>query len=396
MIEQRVFGKMPSGEQIDEYTLTNAKGLSLKVITYGGIVTQLHVPDQRGRLDDVVLGFDRLEPYLAGHPYFGCITGRVAGRVTGGKFSLGGKDYTLAINDPPNHLHGGRTGFDKRVWRVESVTEEKRGARLTLGYHSPDGEEGYPGNVRLKVSYQLAEANAFVVEYEAVTDRATPLNLTNHSYFNLAGAGNGEIDNHILMIAADDYAPTDEAMTLLGRRESVIGRTNDFRRARRIGDALPGLWQNHGDLYFIWPEEDFALAPAAVVHDPCSGREMTILSTEPCVQLYTGVALDGTLLGKGGRHYGRHAGFCLECQGYPNGVNEPQLGNIVLEPGATYRQTTVYEFSITRRKENLLWRNLQKRIKAVGQPSSRSSFPENMRSLTGKMPVPLRSAEISL
>ena len=140
MIEQRVFGKMPSGEQIDEYTLTNAKGLSLKVITYGGIVTQLHVPDQRGRLDDVVLGFDRLEPYLAGHPYFGCITGRVAGRVTGGKFSLGGKDYTLAINDPPNHLHGGRTGFDKRVWRVESVTEEKRGARLTLGYHSPDGE----------------------------------------------------------------------------------------------------------------------------------------------------------------------------------------------------------------------------------------------------------------
>ena len=396
MIEQRVFGKMPSGEQIDEYTLTNAKGLALKVITYGGIVTQLHVPDRRGRMEDVVLGFDRLEPYLAGHPYFGCITGRVAGRVTGGKFSLGGKDYALAINDPPNHLHGGRMGFDKRVWQVESVAEEKGGARLTLGYHSPDGEEGYPGNVRLKVSYRLAEANAFIVEYEAVTDQATPLNLTNHSYFNLAGAGSEEIGDHVLKIAADDYAPTDEAMTLLGRREAVEGRANDFRRARRMGDALPGLWKNHGDLYFIWPEENSALAPAAVVHDPYSGREMTILSTEPCVQLYTGVGLDGTLIGKGGRRYGRHAGFCLECHGYPNGMNEPQLGNIVLEPGVTYRQTTMYAFSIARVGDNLLWGNLRKRIKVEGQASSRSSFSENTRSLTGKMPFPLRSAEISL
>jgi len=335
---------MPSGERIEEYTLTNKNNLSLKVITYGGIVNQLHVPDRNGRMADVVLGFDNLEQYLAGHPYFGCITGRVAGRLTHGKFSLNGKNYTLAINNPPNHLHGGAVGFDKRIWNAEVLSGQE--PRLRLNYLSPDGEEGYPGNVRVSVVYALTDANEFVVEYEAVTDRATPLNLTNHSYFNLAGEGSGRIDDHILQIFADDYAPADEMMTLLGRRESVAGLANDFTPARRIGDAIPGLWQNHGDVYFTRNGKSAFSTPVARLVAPGSGRVMEISSTEPCLQLYTGVSLDGTLAGKSGRPYGPHSALCLECEGYPNGVNAPQLGNIVLRPGETYRQTTVHKFSV--------------------------------------------------
>ena len=334
------------GERIDEYTLTNAHGLSLKVITYGGIVTQLHVPDKNGRMADVVLGFDNLEQYLAGHPYFGCITGRVAGRLTHGKFSLDGKNYSLAINDPPNHLHGGKTGFDKRIWRAEIISDGKE--RLRLSYLSPDGEEGYPGNVQVSVAYFLTEANEFVIDYKAVTDQATPLNLTNHAYFNLAGEGSRRIDDHVLQIFADDFAPADETMTQLDRRESVAGYANDFTRAKRIGDALPGLWKNHGDVYFIRPCENSKLAPAAKLFDPHSGRVMEISSTEPCLQLYTGVSLDGTLIGKSGQRYEPHSALCLECESYPNGVNAPQLGNVVLHPDVTYRQTTVHTFSIAR------------------------------------------------
>ena len=334
---------MPTGECIDEYILTNAHGLSLMVITYGGIVTQLHVPDKNGRMANVVLGFDNFEQYLAGHPYFGCITGRVAGRLTRGKFSLDGKNHSLAINDPPNHLHGGKTGFDKRIWRAEIISDGKE--RLRLSYFSPDGEEGYPGNVQVSVTYSLTDANEFVIEYETVADQATPLNLTNHAYFNLAGEGGGRIDDHVLQIFADDFAPADEAMTLLDRRESVAGHSNDFTRSKRVGDALSGLWKNHGDVYFI-RRENSKLAPVAKLFDPHSGRVMEIFSTEPCLQLYTGVSLDGTLIGKSGQRYGQHAALCLECEGYPNGVNAPQFGNIVLRPGVTYRQTTVHTFSI--------------------------------------------------
>ncbi|HTL72341.1 MAG TPA: aldose epimerase family protein, partial [bacterium] len=307
-------------------------------------VNQLHVPDRNGRMADVVLGFDNLEQYLAGHPYFGCITGRVAGRLTHGQFSLNEKNYTLAINNPPNHLHGGAVGFDKRIWNAEVLSGQE--PRLRLNYLSPEGEECYPGNVRVSVSYALTDANEFVVEYEAVTDRATPLNLTNHSYFNLAGEGNGRIDDHILQIFADDYAPADEMMTLLGRRESVAGLANDFTGARRIGDVIPGLWKNHGDVYFTRSGKSAIPTPVARLVDPSSGRVMEIFSTEPCLQLYTGVSLDGTLAGKSGRPYGPHSALCLECEGYPNGVNAPQLGNIVLRPGETYRQTTVHKFSV--------------------------------------------------
>lgn len=340
MISRKIFGVLPDGREVEEFHFANVQGVSAKAITYGGIITELCVPDSRGQLADIVLGFDNLPQYLAGHPYFGCIAGRVAGRLTHGKFSLNGKSYSLAINNPPNHLHGGNVGFDKRVWKAELL-----GSKLKLIYVSPDGEEGYPGNVTAHITYSLTEQNEFIVEYEASTDRATPLSLTSHSYFNLAGEGTGSVENHQLQIFADDYAPTDNDMTHLDIRKSVVGSGNDFTQPRRLADIIPTLWKQHGDNYFV-RRSNTALAPAASLTDPASGRKMEIHSTAPCVQLYTGVSLDGMFKGKSGRPYAKHGGLCLECQSYPNGVNAPTLGDIVLRPGQTYRQTTVHKFSL--------------------------------------------------
>jgi aldose 1-epimerase len=334
---------MPDGREIEEFHLQNSSGLSAKIITYGGIITQLYAPDSKGRLVDVVLGFDNLAQYLAGHPYFGCIAGRVAGRLTCGKFSLDGRSYILALNDPPNHLHGGNIGFDKRVWKPEIIghgTESK----LCLTYFSPDGEDGYPGNVTAHVTYTLTENNELIVSYEATTDRATPFSLTSHSYFNLAGEGSGSIEDHHLQMFVDEYAPSDDDLTLLDVRKNVSGSGNDFTLPQRLGDVLPSLWKQHGDNYFVRCHPT-GLAPVAVLTDPASGRKMELFSTAPCVQLYTGVALNGTLNGKTGRPYERYGGLCLECQGYPNGVNAPALGDIVLRSGQTYRQTTLHKFS---------------------------------------------------
>jgi aldose 1-epimerase len=344
MITRKIFGQMPDGREIEEFHLQNSRGLSAKVITYGGIITQLHVPDSRDRLADVVLGFDNLAQYLAVHPYFGCIAGRVAGRLTKGIFSLDGTRYCLATNDPPNHLHGGSVGFDKRVWKAE-VTGRDAESKLRLSYFSPDGEEGYPGNVTVQVTYSLTAQNEFVVDYEATTDKATPLNLTSHSYFNLGGEGSGSVEDHELQIFADEYAPTDDAMAHLDVRKSVARAGNDFTRLQRLGDVIPTLWKKHGDNYFI-RQSQMKLAPVAVLIDPASGRKIEIFSTAPCVQFYTGVSLDGALKGKSGRPYTRHGGLCLECQGYPHGVNAPSLGDIVLRPGQIYRQTTVHQFSV--------------------------------------------------
>ncbi len=345
MITRKPFGKMPDGQEVEEFRFQNSSGLSANVITYGGIITQLHVPDARGKLTDVVLGFDNLAQYLAGHPYFGCIVGRVAGRLTGGKFSLDGLQYSLAINNPPNHLHGGNVGFDKRVWKAEIIGHHTE-SKLSLKYLSPDGEEGYPGNVTTRVTYSLTGQNEFIIEYEATTDKATPLSLTSHSYFNLAGEGSGSLAEHKLQIFADEYAPTDESMTLLDVRKKVADAGNDFTQPQRLGDRIPKLWKQHGDNYFVRHSKE-RLAPVAVLMDPMSRRMMEIASTAPCVQFYTGVSLDGSLKGKSGGPYERHAGLCLECQGYPNGVNAPALGDIILRPGQTYRQTTIHKFSWT-------------------------------------------------
>ena len=340
MIQQRAFGLTKNAEPVEEYTLAVPSGLTARILTYGGILRELLVPDRKGKTADVVLGFDNLGSYLAGHPYFSCITGRVAGRLTGGKFSLDGKNYELAINHPPNHLHGGMVGLDKRVWKAEP--REVNGVpQLRLVYLSPDGEEGYPGNLHISVTYSLSAQNEFIVEYEAVTDKATPLNLTVHPYFNLAGEGSGSAEDHVVQILADDYAPANETMTLMGHRMPVAGTGNDFTQPRRVGDALPQLWKQHGDLYFA---RGSGLRAVAKLSDPPSGRVMTVSTTEPCVQFYSGMGLDGSLIGKSGKKMGKYAGLCLECHGYPNGVNEAHLGNIVLKPGETYRQKTVHAF----------------------------------------------------
>lgn len=344
------YGALPSGETVEAYTLTNAGGFSLQVITYGATVTSMRVPDRHGRLADVVLGFGHLRSYLAPHPYFGAIVGRVAGRITGARFVLDGCAHELAPNDPPNHLHGGRVGFDRRLWSATPVFRADGAASLRLAYRSPDGEEGYPGKVDVAVTYTVTADNAFMMETEATTDRATPFSLTQHSYFNLAGEDAGTIEGHELKIQADAYAPVDKRMALQGRREQVAGQGNDFNRPRRVGNALPHLFQAHGDLYFLpRPEAEKSSKktprPAARVFEPVSGRVLTVSTTEDCLQFYTGVSLDGSLIGKSGRAYGPHAGLCLECEGYPDGANTPALGNIILRPGQPLRHTTIYAFS---------------------------------------------------
>lgn len=344
-VKTRQFGKLPSGESVDEYALTNGHGLTLKIITYGGIINELHVPDGNGVAADVVLGFRDLDGYLGPHPYFGAIIGRVAGRITGGKFTLDGRNYQLAINNPPNHLHGG-VGFDKRVWHAEiadSATPDAS-AGVKLAYRSPHGEEGYPGNVDVAVTYFLTDKNEVIIQYEAVTDQATPLSLTNHSYFNLAGEGSGTIENHRLQIASSEITATDEQMTLLGLRSPVAGKANDFNDPKRLGDAVPGLLNSHGDNYLVAHRSPKSLERVARLEDPANGRSMDVLTTEDCLQLYSAAVLDGSLIGKSGRRYVKFSGLCLECQGYPDGVNHPELGDIVLRPDQTYRQTTIYRF----------------------------------------------------
>jgi aldose 1-epimerase len=342
----RVFGQLPSGEKVRAWTLPNAGGAALEVIEYGGIVTRLLVPDRSGRLADVVLGFDSLAPYLGPHPYFGVIAGRVAGRISGGAFSLGGQTHQLARNDGPNHLHGGHVGFDKRLWRAAPAKRADGAASVRLELDSADGDEGYPGRLEAAVTFTLTDRNEFIFETELRSDRPTPASLTHHSYFNLGGETAGPVTDHTLQIFADTYVPADEFMGLAGRREPLAGQAGDFRSARRLGDALPGIFKQHGDLYHVRrAADDRALAPAARVCEQVSGRVMAVLTTEDYVQFYSGVSLDGSLRGKGGVAYGRHHGFCLECEGYPDGVSLPALGDIMVHPGEPKRGLTVYLFS---------------------------------------------------
>ena len=347
-LQSRGFGFLPTGQAVEAWTLHGAGGLECEVITYGGIVTRLSAPDREERMGDVVLGFNTLDSYLAGHPYFGAIAGRVAGRITDARFHLEGKTYELARNDSPNHLHGGIEGFDKKIWAATPEDRPDGAPSLRLAYRSPDAEEGYPGNVDILVIYTVTADNAFLIETEATTDRPTPFSLTHHSYFNLAGEGAGTIEGHELQIKAEYYAPADDRMALLGRRESVIKHGNDFSQPRHLAEAIPRLFQSHGDLYFLPRSDSSDNVPrlAARLFEPTSGRVLTVSTTEDCLQFYTGVSLDGSLIGKSGRPYGRHAGLCLECEGYPDGANTPELGNIILRPGQLVRHTTIYAFSV--------------------------------------------------
>jgi aldose 1-epimerase len=349
-VTSRIFGFLPNGKAIEAWTLCGQGGLVLEVITYGAIVTRLLLPDRGGRVADVVLGFNHLESYLTDRSYFGAVIGRVAGRIPSAQFNLDGRTYKLPQNDPPNHLHGGGEGFSKKTWTASPITGDPCGtSSLRLTYQSTDGEEGYPGNVTTSVKYTITDNNVFLIETEAVTDRPTPFSLTVHPYFNLAGESAGTIADHELQIYSDAFVFTDESMTPLGRTGSVIGRSNDFRQPRNLGDAIPFLFQNHGDLYLVRGREKKAarsepVAAARLVH-PFSGRVLEVSTTEAYIQLYTGSCLDGSVTGKSGTRYVQHAGVCLECEGYPDGANASSMGDIILRPGDTKRQTTAYAFS---------------------------------------------------
>jgi len=346
-VEKQPFGKTADGTPVDLYTLTNSKGVRVAITNYGGIVVSLFTPDRNGNPGDIVLGFERLEDYLKGHPYFGAIIGRYGNRIAKGRFTLDGVEYKLAQNNGENHLHGGLVGFDKKVWKARDFVDAE-GQHLELRYTSPDGEEGYPGNLDVTVTYSLNEQNQLRIDYVATTDKPTVVNLTNHSYFNLAGEG--DILGHLLRLNADYFTPVDAGLIPTGELRPVKGTPFDFTEPTPIGARIEQddeqLRYGRGyDHNFVLRGGGGSLAEAAEVYEPKTGRVLRVLTTEPGVQFYTGNFLDGTLRGKYGRVYHRRTGFCLETQHFPDSPNKPHFPSTVLRPGQTYRSTTIYEFS---------------------------------------------------
>jgi len=342
-ITRESWGTTKAGEAVDLYTLENANGMKVKIATYGGIVTELHVPDRDGNPADVVCGFETLAEYEAGHPYFGALIGRYGNRIAKGRFTLDGKEYTLATNNGENHLHGGNVGFDKKVWKAEPVeTDNSVGVKLT--YVSPDGEEGYPGTLTSTVVYELTADNELKIDYKATTDAPTIVNLTHHGYFNLGGHDSGDILGHVMMIAADRYTPVDEGLIPTGELAPVAGTVMDFTKPTAIGARIKDIAGGGYDHNYVLNSQDGSLALAARVSDPKTGRVMEVYTTEPGIQFYTGNFLDGSNKGKGAV-YNKHAAFCLETQHYPDSPNKPDWPSVVLRPGQTYRHTTVYRFT---------------------------------------------------
>ncbi len=344
------FGAMPDGAAVDVYTLKNAGGIELKAIAYGGIITSLKVPDRSGTLGDVVLGFDALDGYLKPHPYFGAIIGRYGNRIGKAQFALDGQTYTLAKNNGPNHLHGGLKGFDKVLWTMAAVPGQNA---VTFTRTSPDGEEGYPGNLTVKVTYTLNDNNELIVDYHATTDKATPVNLTQHTYFNLAGEGSGDILGHELMINADRYTPVDDTLIPTGELASVEGTPFDFRKPTPIGARIngdhPQLKAGKGyDHNWVLNRSGQGLQPAARVVEPKTGRTLDVSTEEPGIQFYAGNFLDGSVTGKGGHVYAHRTGFCLETQHYPDSPNKPNFPSTVLRPGQEYKTRTVFRFGVAR------------------------------------------------
>lgn len=337
-------------DNIQLFTLTNSQGMEVKVTNYGAIITSIKVPDREGSLADVTLGYDDVADYInaVDKPYFGAVVGRYGNRIANGKFTIDGQEYTLATNNGPNSLHGGIIGFDKVVWDAEPTGDN--GVKLT--YLAKDNEEGYPGNLTATVTYTLTEDNEIVVDYHATTDKATPVNLTQHAYFNLKGEGEGTILDHELMINADHYTPVDETLIPTGEIAPVAGTPFDFTEAKPIGRDIE---QEHEQLKFgggydhNWvlnrPEGDDGLQLAATVYEPSSGRVLEVRTTEPGVQFYCGNFLTGVLKGKSGKPYVHRGGFCLETQHYPDSPNQPNFPNTILQPGETYESKTVFKFS---------------------------------------------------
>jgi aldose 1-epimerase len=347
-ISESPFGTTKNGQAVALYTLTNARGHEVRLSTLGGTIVGLTVPDRDGKLEDVVLGFDSLGDYESRSPFFGCITGRYANRIAGGTFPLDGRTYSLAVNNGPNHLHGGNVGFDKKVWNARS---EKSGnaVRLILSHTSPDGDEGYPGALACEVAYTWNNDSELRIDYSATTTAPTVVNLTNHSYFNLAGHDGGPILNHQLKLAADAFTPTNANAIPTGERRPVEGTPFDFRSPQPIGARIDSpdqqiKWGFGYDHNFIVNGTPGHLRPCAELSDPESGRVMTVLTTEPGVQLYTANFMDN-LKGKGGALYPKRGGVCLETQHFPDSPNQPDFPTTELRPGETYRSSTVYAFS---------------------------------------------------
>lgn len=350
-ISQRLFGTTPAGEAVTEFTLINNKGSIAKIINLGGIITELHVRDKNGQLDDVVLGFDKLDPYLDLGPYFGALIGRVGNRIANAQFTLDGETYLLAANNGSNNLHGGPIGFDKKIWRAAPF-ENEQGPGLVLKLLSEDGDQGFPGNLHVTVTYQFTHDDEIVVDYFATTDKATPVNLTQHTYFNLAGINKGsDILNHQMQIFADHINAVNDAQIPIGEPMPVAGTPFDFRESHLIGERINADHEqiNNGfgyDHNFLINQSTYkVLTLAARAEEDVSGRVLEVYTEEPGVQFYSGNFLDGSLTGKG-INYRHRTGFCLEPQHAPDSINQPQFPSIVLRPAEEYKTRTVFKLSV--------------------------------------------------
>jgi aldose 1-epimerase len=347
------FGIAPDGRPVDVYTLVNARGIRMRVLTYGGIIQTLETPDRAGKLDDVVLGFDDLQGYVKSSPYFGAIVGRYGNRIARGRFTLDGQTHTLAVNNGPNHLHGGIKGFDKVVWAAESFRNDSA-VGLVLTHTSPDGDEGYPGTLRAKVTYTLTNRDELTLDSEATTDKPTIVNLTNHTYWNLAGDGTRDILDHVMTIESSAIVPVDSTLIPTGQLLPVAGTPFDFRTPTAIGARIgdPHVQIRYGGGYdhtFVLDRAGATtLSHAIRVTEPTTGRTLDIFTTEPGVQVYSGNFLDGSFAGKRGRIYRRRYGLALETHHYPDSPNQPAFPSVVLRPGETYRTRTVWRFGVTR------------------------------------------------
>ena len=343
-VEQALFGKLSDGTAVDVFTLTNAAGSSAKVISYGATLVQLWMPDSKGNKADVVLGFDTLNGYVRNDPWFGAIVGRVANRIANGRFILDGKEYKLEVNDPPNTLHSGKKDLSHVVWKAQIVPVD-HGAAVRFSYLSPDGDEGFPGALSVRVTYTLTDRDELKLEYSAITDKPTPVNLTSHSYFNLGGGK--DVLKDVLYLNADGYTPVNDKFIPTGEVLPVTGTPLDFTHPTAIGTRIGEVKGTHGgyDHNFVLNGKAGEMKLAARVEDPESGRKLEMWTTEPAVQFYTANFLDGSIAGKGGVRYPQHAAFCLEAQHFPDSVNQPKFPSIILKPGSVYRQETIYRFS---------------------------------------------------
>ena len=348
VIVRSPFGVLPSGDSVHVFTFRNANGIQMKVMDYGGIVVSIKTPDRNGEMDDIVLGFDSLAGYVQSSPYFGALVGRYANRIRKGKFTLDSATYSLAVNNGANALHGGIKGFDKVVWHAEQK-QDSSGVGVVLTYTSKDGEEGYPGTLTVRVTYTLTDRDEFIIDYHATTDKATPVNLTQHSYFNLAGGGSGDIRNHELTLDADAFIPVDTTLIPTGELKPVASTPFDFRKPIAIREQInkedPQLSIARGiDHTFVINRSAPGLVHAARVVEPTSGRTLDVATTEPGIQVYTGNFLDGTISGKGGQLYRYRDAICLETQHFPDSPNQPKFPSAILKPGETYRQSQVFRF----------------------------------------------------